>query len=103
VLIRPFIPNRYAVIFEILNVGVAPQKPEQFVDDRFDVQLLRREQWEVFPQIETRLCTKDRQCAGAGAIGARLTLLADKAEKIMILAHARNYRSDDVRQSKKAL
>jgi hypothetical protein len=38
------------VFVEITNIRITAQKPEQFVNDRFDVQLFRREQrksWSV--------------------------------------------------------
>ena len=33
VLVRPFVPDRHAVVVETFDVRVAAQKPEQFVDD----------------------------------------------------------------------
>ena len=33
VLVRPFVPNPYAVFLQIFHVGIALQEPEQFVDD----------------------------------------------------------------------
>ena len=32
------------MLVQVFDVGVAAQEPEQFVDDRFDVELLGREQ-----------------------------------------------------------
>ena len=61
---------------EIFDVGVAAQKPEQLVDDRFDVQLFGRQQWKsgtARSQIVAALRAEDRQRAGAGAIRAGLT------------------------------
>ena len=64
------------MLVEIFYVRVAAQKPEQLIDDRFDVQLFCREQRKsrsARAQIEPRLRAEDRQRAGAGAIGPRLT------------------------------
>src|SRR5207245_11092736 len=100
--LRPLIPHRDAVFVEILDVGVAAQKPEQFINDRFDVQLFRCQQREprtTWPQIEARLRTKDRQRAGAGAISARLTFFQNKPEKIVILPHAKSYRACKFRKA----
>ena len=58
--IRPLVPNRHAVLVEITNVGVAAQEPEQLVDDRFEMQLLCREQRKIFAQIKPRLRAEDR-------------------------------------------
>src|SRR5438477_7250694 len=91
-LVGPFVPNRHAVFVEIFDVGVAAQKPEQFVNDRFDVQLLRgqeRKSRPARPQVVAGLCTEDRQRAGAGAIGAGLTFFKNEPKKVMILPHAK--------------
>ena len=90
--VRPFVPDRDAVLVQIFNVRVAAQKPEQLVNDRFDVQLLCRQQRKsrtIWPQIETRLRAEDRQGAGASAIGARLTFFEHQSKKVMILPHAK--------------
>jgi hypothetical protein len=55
------------------------------------MELLCRQERKIFAQIETRLCPENRQCAGTRAIAARLAMLEHEPEKIMILAHARNY------------
>jgi len=50
------------VLIEVANVRVAPQKPEQLVNDRFDMQLFGGEQREsrsAIAQIKTSLRTKD--------------------------------------------
>jgi len=41
------------------------------------------EQRKVFAQIEARLCTEDRQRAGAGAIRSRGPFFQDEAKKIV--------------------
>src|SRR5439155_23794686 len=76
----------------IAGIAIAAKKPEQLVNDRFDVQLLCRQQRKsrtIRPQIETRLCAEDRQGAGAGAIGARLTFFEHQSKKVVILPHAK--------------
>src|SRR5205807_6426361 len=93
--------DRDALLIEITNVGVAAQKPEQFVNDRFDVELLgcqKRKSRACGTQIKTCLRPKDRQCACAGAIGAGLTFFKDEPEKIVILPHAKSYRSKGFRK-----
>jgi hypothetical protein len=47
---------------EVTNIRIAAQKPEQLVDDRFDVELFCREQRETRPilaQIKSRLRAED--------------------------------------------
>src|SRR5262249_27697608 len=89
--VRPLVPNRHAMFVEKFDVRVAAQKPEQLVDDRFDVEVLGCEQRKsrtARSQIESRLGAEDRQRAGAGAVIARLTFFQDEPEKIVILPHA---------------
>src|SRR2546430_7265150 len=38
VFVGPLVPDTHAVLVQILDVRIAPQEPEQFVDDRFDVE-----------------------------------------------------------------
>ena len=93
--IRPLVPNRDAVFVEIFDVRVAAQKPKQLVNDRFDVELLRREQRKsrtARPQIESCLRAEDRQRPRAGSIGARLTFFQNQPEEIVILPHAKRVR-----------
>jgi len=99
--VRPLVPNCYFILAQVLNISFAPQKPEQLVDNRFDMELLCREQWEsrtARPQIEPCLRAEDRQCASAGAIRFRLAMLEKESKKIMILPHAKSYRASGLRQ-----
>ncbi len=85
--IRPLVPNRHALFVERADIGVAAQKPKQLVDDRLEMQLLRRQERETFPQIKSRLRPKDRNRPDAGPIGPRLSARQDEAEEIVILTH----------------
>src|SRR5439155_14783278 len=61
--ISPLVPDGHTVFVEITNIRVAAQKPEQLVNDRFDVQLFcceERESRTLRAQIKSRLRTKDR-------------------------------------------
>ena len=58
--VSPFVPNCDTVFVQITNVRVTAQKPEQFVNDRFDVEFFRRQQRECLSQIEPRLGAEDR-------------------------------------------
>ena len=68
VLVGPFVPDGDTVLVEIFDVGVAAQEPEQFVDDRFQVQLLGGEQRKALGKIEAHLMAEDREGADAGAV-----------------------------------
>ena len=39
VLIGPFIPDAYAMFFQVFDIGIAFQEPEQFIDNAFQMQL----------------------------------------------------------------
>jgi hypothetical protein len=43
-LIRPFVPDAHAMFLQIPDVRIAGQKPQQLMDDRFQMQLLGRDQ-----------------------------------------------------------
>ena len=72
-----------------LHVGLAAQEPEQLVDDRLQVQLLRRDGGEALRQIEARLVAEDRERAGAGAVALLYAVLEDVADEVEVLLHAR--------------
>ena len=69
VLVRPLVPDRDAILFEIFGIGAALQKPQQFVDDGFQVALLGGDQREALGEIKTHLVTEHAGGAGAGAVG----------------------------------
>ena len=87
-LVRPFVPDRHSFFVERTHVCVAAQKPEQLMDNRFQMQLLRCQERKSFPQIEPRLRPEDRERSGPGAIFARRAVVENKPEKIVVLAHA---------------
>ena len=88
VLVRPFVPYRDAVRVEISNVGVALKKPEQLVDNRFQVKFLRRHHREAFGQIEAHLVAEDTVGPGACAVVFPNAVLTHPEEEIEILLHA---------------
>ena len=58
--IGPLVPNGHAVFVERADIRFAAQKPEQLVNNRFQMQLLRRQQGEGVPQIKPSLRAKNR-------------------------------------------
>jgi hypothetical protein len=85
--VRPFIPDRHAIGLEIGNIGVARQKPQQFVDDGFQVQFLGGDKRKPLGQIKPHLMPEHRQSAGTGAVGLAGALVQNAAQKIMIGKH----------------
>ena len=68
IFIGPFIPDRHAVVFQITDIGIARQEPQQFMDDRAQVQLFRRYQRKTIGQRIAALQAKGRNRASAGAV-----------------------------------
>lgn len=85
--IGPFVPDRDAIVFQVSGVGRAGQEPDQFMNDRFQVQLLGGDQREAFLQIEAHLVAEYRTGAGAGAVGFFGAMLLDMAHEVEVLAH----------------
>ena len=77
--VGPFVPDRDAMLVQIANVRLAAQEPQQLVDDRLEVQLLRRHQRKAVGQIEPHLVAEDAARAGAGAIALRRRLRRESA------------------------
>ncbi len=75
------------MFLEPADVGVAAQEPEQFVDDRFEVDLLGGEQRKALAKRKAGLRAEDGARAGAGAVGLGTTLLEDEAQEVVVLFH----------------
>ena len=90
--VGPFVPDGHAVFLEPADVGVAAQEPEQFVDDRLEMDFLGGEQRKAVPQRETGLRAEDGARARAGAVGFGTTLLKDEAQEVVVLLHVLNVR-----------
>ena len=71
------------------DIRVAAQEPEQFVDDRFEMDFLGGEQRETVSQIEPGLRAEDGTRAGAGAVSLELAVFQHMPQQIEILDHAR--------------
>lgn len=82
---RPLVPDAHARILQRLHMGLAAHEPEQLVDDRLDVQRLRREQREALPQIEAHLVPEHPAGAGARAVPPVHAPVEDRAEEIEVL------------------
>jgi hypothetical protein len=65
------------------------------MNNRFEVQLLGREQWKTRLQWEPRLSAEKAVRARAGAIGFKLPFLKHQPKQIEILDHRRKSLSSD--------
>jgi hypothetical protein len=85
--VGPFVPDRNAVIPEVFDVGVAFEKPQQLVHDRFQRQLLGGQHRKSGRQIETHLVAEDRQRTGAGTVVLFRAVGENPFEQVVILIH----------------
>src|SRR5262245_34846988 len=86
-LVCPFVPNRYAMIVEVLDVGVACQKPEQLIDDRLEMQFLGGCEGKSLRQIESHLVPEHRQRPGAGTVMLFDAVSKNVLHQVEVLAH----------------
>src|SRR4051794_35469325 len=85
--IRPFIPDRNAVIVEVFYIRLPTQKPEQLVNDGFDVQLFGRQQRKPIVERKSGLSAKNRIGSCAGPVRARLSFIEHEPQKVLVLNH----------------
>ena len=85
--IGPFVPDAYTVFLQIFYVGVALQKPKQFVYDGFQVEFFGGQQRESLLQIETHLMSEDTDNAGACTVVFAYSFLQNTVEQVKILFH----------------
>src|SRR4029077_20105623 len=86
-LVRPFVPDADTVFTQIGDVGVAPQEPQQLVDDRFQVDALGRDEWKAEPEIETQLRPEYAQRPRSGAVAFADPVIQDVLHEVQVLAH----------------
>src|SRR5207244_9942169 len=82
IFISPFIPNAHAVFFQVSNICFAFQKPKQFINDTFQMQLLCSDKWKSFLNIKPHLITKTTQRSCASTIGFFNTIIKYMLKKI---------------------
>ena len=79
---------------EIFDVGVAGEKPQQLVHDRFEVQLLGGDQRKSLRQVVTRLMAEHGDRAGAGAVAFLHATGENVLHQVEILAQRTGLRTD---------
>ncbi len=83
----PFVPYPHTVFLQIAHIGIAAQKPQQFVYNRLEMQLLGSDEREALVEVETHLVAEHRFGAGAGAIGFHHSVVEYMLKKVEILFH----------------
>src|SRR5690606_12828908 len=88
VLVGPFVPDADLVVLQIGDVGVTGEEPQQFVDDRAQMQLLGGDQREAVVEVEAHLPAEHRARAGADAVVLDRAMFENVAQQVKIDLHA---------------
>src|SRR5262249_34907754 len=75
--VGPFVPDRYAVVFEVLDIGLPFQEPKQFINDAFEVELFGGYQWKSFLEVKPHLVAEATGGACAGTVGLGCAIVND--------------------------
>ena len=85
--VGPFVPDAHTVLLQIFHIGVAFEKPQQLVDNRFEVQLLGGEQGEPVVQVESHLIAEYAMGTRARAVLFEDTVVEHMLQQVEILFH----------------
>ncbi len=85
--VGPFVPDADSMVVEILHVGVAAEKPQQFVDDALEVKLLGGHERESLAEVEAHLMAEHALCPRARAVILHHALIKDAAQEVLVLFH----------------
>ena len=85
--IGPFVPDGNAGCLEAFDVGLPTQKPQEFMDDAFGVELFCGDERKSLFKLEPHLPTKDRSCAGSCSITFFCTMLKNMLHELVVLPH----------------
>ena len=87
ILVGPLIPNAHSTLLQPLGIRIALQEPQEFVDDRLQMQFFCCEERESLLQVESHLIAKYRDGASAGAVSFLYSFFQDAVEQVKILFH----------------
>lgn len=85
--IGPLVPDADLVVFQVRDVGIALQEPQQLMDDRAQVQLLGGDQRKPGIEVEAHLPAEHAARAGAGAIGLLGAVLEHVLQQLQVRLH----------------
>ena len=85
--VGPFVPDADAVVLKILDVSVTIEEPEEFVDDRFEMDFFCRHERKTVGKVEAHLVAEYGTCAGTGAVVFIHSVFENVVQKIEILTH----------------
>ena len=87
VLVGPLVPDTDTMFLEVLDVGVALEEPEQFVDDGLQMKFLCGEQGETVVEVVARLGAEDADGTCTGTVTFFGAFGEDAVEDVEILFH----------------
>src|SRR3546814_9771964 len=79
---------------QVGDVGVPREEPQQFMDDRLEMQLLGGQQREALGEVEAHLVAEQALGAGAGAVALVDALVANPAQEVEVLFRSEEHTSD---------
>ena len=85
VVVCPLVPNRHLVLLEILDVGLASQKPKQLVSDKAKRNPFGRKQWKGVLEREPHLSPEEAAGARAGPIGFGISAIQNPLQEFEVL------------------
>lgn len=83
----PFIPYSDIIIYEIFDIGISREKPEEFMDDAFRKYFFCRQKRKSFREIASELIAKNTTRTRSSTIVSVNTVIHDMLQKIEILLH----------------
>ena len=75
------------MLLQVLNVGVALEEPQEFVDDRLEMHLLGSEQRESLALVASQLVAEDALGARTGAVMLDGAVVEHMLQQVEILFH----------------
>ena len=85
---RPLIPNMHVTIDQILDIRIALEKPDEFLDDTAHKHLLGGHERESESQVKAHLIAENAFRPGTGPISLHCSVFHDMTQQVEILFHS---------------
>ena len=70
IFVGPFVPDGHLVVVQILDIRIALEEPQKFMDNRAKMKLLCRQARETLGEVITALASKNGARSRTGTVGA---------------------------------
>ena len=87
VFVGPFVPDGYSVLLKVVDVSVAAEKPQKFVDNGLKVNLLSGQKGKSFRKVEAHLVSEYAFSSDARAVRLHHAFIHYALQKFQILFH----------------